>query len=122
MFTKVISPTFNFREEHGLERYLKQQGISDIETLVSVDDGYDVPGRELGVVGDNHTKDTTYQVELPAGLHAIRWVLTGGAIGGANMIQFADAETKQPLPVHVPAAAAAQVRSMPFKIEVDVSS
>jgi hypothetical protein len=79
-------------------------------------------GRELGVVGDNHTKDTTYQVELPAGLHAIRWVLTGGAIGGANMIQFADAETKQSLPVHVPAEAAAQVRSMPFKIEVDVSS
>jgi len=71
-------------------------------------------GRELGVVGDNHTKDTTYQVELPSGLHVIRWVLTGGAIGGGNMIQFVDSRTNQPLPVHVPAEAAAQVRSMPF--------
>jgi len=79
-------------------------------------------GRELGVVGDNHTKDTTYQVELPSGLHVIRWVLTGGAIGGGNMIQFVDSRTNQPLPVHVPAEATAQVRSMPFRSEVDVSS
>ncbi len=78
-------------------------------------------GRELGVVGDDHTKDTTYQVELPSGLHAIRWLLTGGAIGNANLIQFADAQTNQPLPVYVPAQAAAQIRSMPFKTEVDVS-
>jgi hypothetical protein len=79
-------------------------------------------GRELGVVGDDHTRDTTDQVEFPSGSHVIRWVLTGGAIGGANMIQFVDARTNQPLPVHVPAQAAAQIRSMPFKTEVDVGS
>lgn len=69
-------------------------------------------GRELGVVGDNRTKDTTYQVELPSGLHVIRWVLTGGAIGGGNMIQFVDSRTNQPLPVHVPAEATAQVHAI----------
>jgi hypothetical protein len=79
-------------------------------------------GRELGAVGDDRTKDTTYQVELPAGIHVIRWVLTGGAIGNSNMIEFLDSQTNQSLPVHVPAEAAAQVRSVPFKSEVDVSS
>jgi hypothetical protein len=79
-------------------------------------------GRELGAVGDDRTKDTTYQVELPAGIHVIRWVLTGGAIGNNNMIGLVDSQTNQSLPTYVPAEAAAQVRSVPFKSEVDVGS
>jgi hypothetical protein len=78
-------------------------------------------GQELGAVGDDRTKDTTYQIELPAGAHTIGWVLTGGAIGDENMIQFTDARTNRPLATYVPAEAAAQVRSVPFKAEVDVS-
>ena len=78
--------------------------------------------RELGAVGDSRTKSTTYQVELPAGTHVIRWTLTGGEIGRDSMIEFIDAQTNQSLPVHVPPERVAQVRSMAFKSEVDVSS
>ena len=78
--------------------------------------------RELGAVGDNRTKSTTYQVELPAGTHVIRWTLTGGEIGRNSMIEFIDSQTNQSLPVHVPPERVAQVRSMAFKSEVGVTS
>jgi len=75
--------------------------------------------RELGAVGDDRTRNTTYSVPLAAGDHTVRWVLSSGGSLGDGFISFVDSQTDEPLPVLSTAETVAQVRAVPFKVTLD---
>jgi len=81
-----------------------------------------IDGKELSSVGDDRSKDKKHNVMLGKGDHAVRWNLRGGHLGGGNHIAFFDPDSGQPLPVYCPSDIAAQLRAMPHKEEVDISS
>jgi preprotein translocase subunit SecD len=45
-----LPPTFDYRDTHGLEKYLAEQKIAEIEVLLYYDDGFDVTGAHLRTV------------------------------------------------------------------------
>jgi hypothetical protein len=45
--------------------------------------------RQLGQVGDDTAKAEVYILTLPAGVHPVRWVLTGGTFQN-NLLKFED--------------------------------
>ena len=59
-----------------------------------------VDGREVGQIGDDRRKTAVYRLSLEPGAYEIEWLLTGGDFGD-SVLQFFDAETKQPLPVTI---------------------
>jgi hypothetical protein len=48
-----------------------------------------IDGRQVGQVGDDTVKNVIYTRTLPAGLHEVRWVLTGGLFQ-PNLLKFQD--------------------------------
>ena len=77
-----------------------------------------VDGKEAGSIGDDRIKNTVYRLELDAGAHPVKWVLTGGDFGPC-MLQFVDLRTKRPLRVTVSEAEEAAAKKPPVKKEVD---
>lgn len=59
--------------------------------------------RQLGQVGDDTAKAEVYIVNLPAGVHPVRWVLTGGTFQN-SLLRFEEAQTSEPLRVFHDAA------------------
>jgi len=57
-----------------------------------------VGNRQLGQVGDDTAKAEVYLMTLPAGIHPVRWVLTGGTFQN-NLLRFEDPATGQLLRV-----------------------
>jgi hypothetical protein len=57
-----------------------------------------VGSRQLGKVGDDTAKAEVYLVSLPAGVHPVRWVLTGGTFQN-NLLRLEDPATGQLLRV-----------------------
>lgn len=49
-----LPPNLPLGEQYALERWLKQQGIQDIDVLMYAADGYDVTGEHLGVVSRSY--------------------------------------------------------------------
>jgi hypothetical protein len=78
-----------------------------------------VDNRELGTVGDDRSKDSYYSVYLPAGDHAVTWRLTGGDLGGTNLLEFVDRQTSQPLQLFTSEADIAAAQSEPAVEVVD---
>jgi hypothetical protein len=54
--------------------------------------------RQLGQVGDDTAKAEVYVLALPAGVHPIRWVLTGGTFQN-SLLKFEDPRTSELLKV-----------------------
>jgi hypothetical protein len=54
--------------------------------------------RQIGQVGDDTAKAEVYLLKLPAGVHPVRWVLTGGTFQN-NLLKFEDPSTGEPLRV-----------------------
>jgi hypothetical protein len=54
--------------------------------------------RQIGQVGDDTAKAEVYVLTLPAGVHPVRWVLTGGTFQN-NLLKFEDAQTGELLRV-----------------------
>lgn len=69
--------------------------------------------RLLGTVGDDRTKNTTYQADLPRGNHAVRWVLNGGDLGDTNLIEFVGSNRDEPLAVYPEAQGVAEAEPTP---------
>jgi hypothetical protein len=80
-----------------------------------------VNGRELGSVGDDRSKDSTYDLQLPAGTHLVSWELRGGEIGGGNLIQFTNAATMEAVPIVYTQQMLTQVRQLGVRLEADLS-
>lgn len=75
-------------------------------------------GKGVGSIGDDRIKNTVYRLELDAGAHPVRWVLTGGDFGPC-VLQFVDLRTKRPLRVTVSEAEEAAAKQPPMKKVVD---
>ncbi|QDU96943.1 hypothetical protein [Lignipirellula cremea] len=58
-----------------------------------------IDGKVVGTVGDDRSKNDTYNLSLPAGSHSVEWMLAGGLIGDNCELQFVDAETGALLPL-----------------------
>lgn len=54
--------------------------------------------RQLGQVGDDTAKAEVYVLNLPAGIHPVRWVLTGGTFQN-SLLKFEEAQTGELLRV-----------------------
>ena len=64
-----------------------------------------VDGRPVSEVGDDRTKDTRSEFALSKGDHAIRWQLTGGELGTAQLVfqlTKPDPPNEGVLRIHVP--------------------
>jgi hypothetical protein len=81
-----------------------------------------VDGKELSAVGDDRSKDKKQQIDLAAGQHEVRWVLSGGKIGGHNLIQFSDTNTGAPIPVQCTPEILALFQGKPCKASVRIDS
>jgi SecD/SecF fusion protein len=77
-----LPPTFDFREKHGLERYLREQGITEIDILMAYDDGFDVKGEHLGVVTQG--RDETLRPCVHFNMKAAAAGRMGGLTGSAR--------------------------------------
>ncbi len=77
-----------------------------------------IDGDEVGSIGDDTVKDIVYRLELDAGVHPVKWVLSGGDFGRC-VLQFVDLRTKRPLRVTVSEAEEAAAKEPPMKKEVD---
>ena len=78
-------------------------------------------GQELGSVGDDRSKDSTYDINLPRGDHQIRWVIQGGHIGNA-LLEFIDPATGNVLEVFHSQSQLQAARQLPTRKEADVST
>jgi hypothetical protein len=54
--------------------------------------------RQLGQVGDDTAKAEVYVLNLPAGIHPVRWVLTGGTFQN-SLLKFEEAQSGELLSV-----------------------
>jgi serine/threonine protein kinase/Leucine-rich repeat (LRR) protein len=77
-------------------------------------------GKEVGAIGDDRTKDTTYNVPLPAGDHVVGWVLTGGDLG-TSAFDVTQTDTNESLSVVFTKELGATARALPYKSEADLS-
>ncbi len=79
-------------------------------------------GKEHSVLGDDRKKSLTDDVgSIPAGNHAIRWLITGGNIGACRL-QFSDSDTGKALEVVFSRNHLDAFSRSPTRAKVDVSS
>lgn len=79
-----------------------------------------VDGRKIGEIGGaNRPKDDAYKLDLTAGRHTVRWVLTGGDIG-TSALQISDAMTSAVLPFFHDLQLLTQARVPPTRLNVDM--
>jgi hypothetical protein len=80
-----------------------------------------VGDRQLGQVGDDTAKAEVYLLSLPAGVHPVRWVLTGGTFQN-NLLQFEDPATGQVLRVFCDANQRRQTGAAEARENVEASA
>lgn len=80
-----------------------------------------VDGELLGSVGDDLSKDNTYDVVMQPGKHTIHWKLMGGHFGDANKVEVLNKANNQPIAVTGEAPADKNFQALPTQREVKLS-
>jgi len=79
-----------------------------------------IDDKEVHSVGDDRTKDDTFKVPLRRGDHLVRWILTGGDLGDAQLeIKLASPEKNTKLVVQASAEMVAAAKGQGAKQEIE---
>lgn len=79
-----------------------------------------VDNKPLGEVGGPRATSDVYKLEVSAGEHAIRWVITGDDLG-TNRLNFTNAATAQAIPLYHNPALMNLVRENPTRARLNVN-